>query len=786
MRIVLKSLKWLALLLLALLALAAAILLWHLARSQPKLEGAIDAPGLSAPVSVVRDGGGVPTIAAATRADAALALGYLHAQERFFQMDTLRRASSGRLSALMGDATEKIDRAVLPHRFGTRAGRMVAAMSPAERAFVASYTAGVNHGLAALGSAPFDYALLWAEPAPWTAEDTVLTGFSMYLNLQPAKPGLELDRALAERRGGRALAELLYPSGTELDAPLDGLALPSPPLPARLEGVKQPIAEPMGSEAAEQAVLGSNNWAVAGPLSTSGAALVANDMHLGLSVPGTWYRARIIVRPAASAAPALDITGVTLPGSPGVVAGSNGRIAWGFTNSYIDTADAVVIEPVPGRAGFYRTPDGPRPIVRATERLCLGGNCSDFPVEETIWGPIIGTDAFGRRIAMRWTAHDPGAIRLLPSLALEAAGSVAEAIAIAQRAAIPHQNLVVGDSAGNIGWTIMGQVPARFGFDGRHAASWADGSRGWRGYLAPGKVPSVINPGQGRIWTANSRVIGGNAYARLGDGGYDTGSRAGRIRDLLFARDRFAPADFLSIQLDDQNNRNAFWQPILLAELRKRRSEPRLAAMIVPVERWGGRALPDSVGYRLVSEFRTLWSRKAHEAYLGGKPEDRPSYARPQGEGGMRALARARPAALVPPGHRDWDAFLTAVLKDLTDKVDGDLDGFTWGATNTANVRHPLSAAIPGLAWLTDPRDRPVPGDSGVVRAHGPGFGASERFAVSPGHERDGIFHMPGSQSAHPWSPYYLTGHDAWLHGRPAPFLPGPPRWRLELRPSTR
>jgi penicillin amidase len=244
----------------------------------------------------------------------------------------------------------------------------------------------------------------------------------------------------------------------------------------------------------------------------------------------------------------------------------------------------------------------------------------------------------------------------------------------------------------------MGQVPARFGFDGRYATSWADGSRGWRGTLPPGQVPAVINPGHGRIWTANARVIGGDAYGKLGDGGYDTGSRAGRIRDLLFARHRFAPADFLAIQLDEQNNRNAFWQPVLLAELRKRRADPVLAAMIAPVERWGGRAAPESVGYRLVSEFRGLWSRKAHEAYLGGKPDDRPSYVRAPGEGGMRALARVRPAALVPPGHRDWDAFVTAVLKELVEKVDGDLEGFTWGALNQANVRHPLSSAIPGSA----------------------------------------------------------------------------------------
>jgi penicillin amidase len=221
---------------------------------------------------------------------------------------------------------------------------------------------------------------------------------------------------------------------------------------------------------------------------------------------------------------------------------------------------------------------------------------------------------------MRWTAHDPGAIQTGRGIALEAAGSVAEAIAIAKGGGVPHQNIVVGDRAGNIGWTIFGRIPARFGFDGRYVSSWADGSRGWRGYLEPADAPEVINPGQGRLWTANARVVGGADYAKLGDGGYDTGSRAGRIRDLLFARDRFAPADFLAIQLDDLNVRNAFWQPVMLAELRKRSRDPRLSAMIDPVSQWGGRAVPESVGYRLVASFRTAWLRAAHEAWLG-KPE---------------------------------------------------------------------------------------------------------------------------------------------------------------------
>ncbi|MDP1028368.1 penicillin acylase family protein [Sphingomonas sp. KR1UV-12] len=762
-----------------LLAVAAGLFAWHLYGARPRLEGEVRVAGLSAPVTIVRDAAGVPTITAATRADAGFALGYLHAQERFFEMDGLRRAAAGELSALFGPATAAADRRVLLHRFRSRARAIVAAATPGERAMLARYAAGVNWGLDDLAATPFEYLLLRATPVRWRPEDTVLAVFAMYIDLQSTVPRIELFRATAERRGGRGLADLLYPSATPLDTPIDGSTLPPVALPARLVPQRAPAAIPA---AAEAAVPGSNNWAVAGRLSTSGGALVANDMHLAIRVPGIWYRARIRV-PAAG----LDVTGVTLPGNPTMVAGSNGRIAWGFTNSYIDTSDAVVVEPVAGRPGYYRTPQGPRPIQRVAQSWCVHADCRRFTIDETIWGPIVAHDAFGRRIAMRWTAHDPGAVRLAPAFALEAAGSVAEALQIAHRSGIPQQNLVVGDRSGAIGWTIAGQVPRRFGFDGRDATSWADGRRGWRGHLDAGEVPTIVNPPAGRLWTANARVVGGAEYARLGDGGYDTGSRAGRIRERLFAADRFGPRDFLAIQLDTTSLRNRWWQRLMLGELRARASDPRLAAMIAPIAAWDGRAETASVGYRLIARFRRAALGDAYGRYMGGKPPFAADYTIPAAEGTLRALLTARPAALVPPGRRDWAGFVDAALRNVAEAVTadagGDLDAFTWGVVSPADVHHPLARSVPGLGWLTDPADQAMPGDSGVVRAQGPGFGASERFAVSPGHEAEGLFHMPSGQSGNPVSPYYLSGHRDWVEGRAAPFLPAAGRWTLRMVP---
>lgn len=782
-----RTAGWTAIVLAALVALAAALLAWHLYAARPRLTGTVTGAGVAGPVVIARDAAGVPTITATTRGDASFALGYLHAQERFFQMDTLRRSSAGELSALAGAVTADHDRRVLAHRFRQRAGVMLARLSPAERAILRRYAAGVNRGLAELSATPFEYLLLRRPPLAWRPEDTILVVLSMYVDLQSPLPDQEMLHARAERRGGPGLAALLYPGTTPLDAPIDGSRLPLPALPTRLQPM--PVGMPVAA-VPEAGVLGSNNWAVAGRLSSSGAALVANDMHLSIGVPGPWYRARIVVRPESAGAATLDVTGVTLPGNPTIVAGSNGRIAWGFTNSYIDTADAVVIEGVPGRPGWYRTPRGPRPIRHTTVSLCIRDDCQPLRVAETIWGPIVAVDALGRRLAMRWTADDDDAVAIAPSFAMERAGSVAAAIAVAHRAHMPQQNLMVGDRTGRIAWTIIGQVPARFGFDGRQATSWADGTRGWRGTVPAGRVPVIADPTTGRLWTANGRVVGGAAYTMLGSGGYDDGARASRIRERLFARDRFGPRDFLSIQLDTVSVRLRWWQELMLAELRARAAEPRLRGMIAPVVAWDGHATPDSAGQRLITAFRAAVIADSYARYMGGQPSWRGSYTTAASEGAMRRLLAARAPGLVPSGRASWRAVIDAALAEVATAVDRDAGGqpadFRWGAVSPASVHHPLARAIPLLGRLTDPADRAMPGDAGTVRAQRPGFGASERFAVSPGHEAEGLFHMPSGQSGNPVSPYYLAGHDDWLAGRPRPFLPGATRWTLRLEPAAR
>ena len=340
-------------------ALVIALCLWsyvQLRSSLPRLQGNLKVSGLSASVTISRDAQGVPTLVGRTRSDLVFALGYLHGQERFFQMDAQRRSAAGELSDIVGSVALNLDRSSRVHRFRSRATALVAAMPPAERAMLEAYSVGVNTGLSDLASAPFEYLLLRSAPVPWTAEDTVLTAFSMYLTLQQPQGASERLRGAVVESLGQEFADFLLPEGTSWDVPLDGSSLPPVELPSR--AVKR-AAAPHGEGReifVEPLQLGSNAFAVTGMLASGRGAMVANDMHLGLRAPNIWYRVRLIID--GSDEPALKITGITLPGAPSIVAGSNGRVAWGFTNSYIDTSDVVVLEPT----------DSARPLPHARGR----------------------------------------------------------------------------------------------------------------------------------------------------------------------------------------------------------------------------------------------------------------------------------------------------------------------------------------------------------------------------------------------------------------------------------
>jgi penicillin amidase len=775
------------------LALLGGIAAWAVLRqSLPAHDGTLALGGLSAPASVARDALGVATIEAATRADAMRALGFVHAQERYFEMDLARRAAAGELAELFGSAALELDRGRRIHRFRARAAAVLERADPRARADLDAYVAGANAGLAALAARPFPYLLLRQAPRAWVAEDTVLVVLAMFIDLQDEDNAHELDRARILRDAPPALAALLLAEGTEWDAPLDGGGVPLPPLPTADElDLRRLPASRFGHGAAVGGDLGigSNNFAVAGALTDHGAALVANDMHLGLRVPNIWFRARLRYT-GADGAP-VEVQGVTLPGVPGVVVGSNGHIAWAFTNSYGDWLDWIGVAWSDRAQTRYRTPDGEAPVVEHRETIAVaGGEPVEVLVRETVWGPIVHERHPLGSLALAWTAHRPEAVGF-GLTELESVRDIDGALALAHRAGSPAQNLVIGDRSGRIAWTIAGAIPRRGSADPRLPADWSIAGAGWQGWLGADPQPRIVDPADGRIWTANARVVSGALHAVIGDGGYALGARAGQIRDGLRARERFAPDDLRAIQLDDRTLFLRRWWELLRATLAKANGDPALADLDRLSAAWDERAVPEAVAYRLVRGFRLAVSASLLDALAAPLRSDAdPEYRLPalqQAEGAVWRIIVERPPNLLPPPYADWDALLLAAARRVVDELGGQPGGLaarTWGERNTTRIRHPLSRAAPGLGWLLDAPARQLPGDTAMPRVQGPAFGASQRMVVAPGHEDQGQFHMPGGQSGHPLSPYYLSGHRDWEDGAGTPFLPGAAVHTLRLQPA--
>jgi len=778
--------------LLALLVLAAAFAWMLLRASLAQLDGERPVAGLQAAVTVERDRDGVPLIGGAHRTDIAYATGFVHAQERFFQMDLLRRTAAGELAELFGPRALPLDRANRLHRFRARADRTLAGLPAADRALLERYVAGVNDGLGALGARPFEYLLTGTRPRAWRAQDSLLAIWAMYIDLQGAQIPRELARGWLRDHSDAAQLAFLLPAATAYDRTLDGGDLPPPaPLPERAPAWWGAAPAAPGAPVKLTGLhvtdsVGSNNYALAGSRSTNGAAIVADDMHLGLQLPNIWYRLALRYPDPSAPGGQRRVVGVTLPGAPPtVIAGSNGQVAWAFTNSYADLLDLVEVQADPARPGQVRTPAGWETPVEHVESIAVKGAAPErLIVRYTAFGPL--RDAGARQYAVRWIAHDPAALNL-NHLRLESSASVEAALAIAATDGIPAQNLVAGDAQGRIGWTIAGLLPQRLGTSNEATFPLLlDGAaRSWAATLPAAAYPKLLDPASGQIATANSRLLIGAGYAQLGDGGYDLGQRRRQLDDGLQALgEKTDVRHAFDAALDDRAIFIDGWRRRALAVLDAQAlaGQPRRAELRRLLESgWTGRASVDAVGYRLARDF--MWA--LHDLLYGGAdaalkeldPKASVHGASMRWPAVVARLLDAQPPGWLPAGHADWRALQLAALDRTIAALDAQdiaLADASWGKRNTVDVAHPISLAAPALRpWLAAPRDR-LPGDANMPRVAGPKFGQSERLVVSPGREEEGLYNMPGGQSGHPLSPYFLGEHAAWVQGRPTPLLPGP------------
>ncbi|MBD1582710.1 penicillin acylase family protein [Pseudoalteromonas sp. S16_S37] len=762
----LKLLKWLLAFVIVSCLLFTATLYGVLSLSLPLLDGKQMSNAVSKKVVINRDALGQAVIHADNRQDAAYGLGYAHGQDRFFQMDLLRRSAAGELSELFGDAAISLDERMRFHQFRQRSEHIVMQLPLQHRLALQAYAKGVNEGRAQLGFESFEYLLTGAPQLPWRPEDSVLVIFAMYLDLQAGN--FERDQALIHLEsifGERMRLFLTQPS--QYQAALDGstIQMPKVPPPELDDVAVQAQVNPIASKPH----FGSNNWAVTGQLTTTNKAMLSDDMHLGLNVPAIWYRAQLNYSDQGQA---WQVTGVSLPGAPSIVVGSNNHIAWGFTNGYLDTADWVELDE---RAKTWLV----------TEQIALPeGRFHQYELTMSEFGPVKRFN--GKSYALSWVAHQLYAVNL-NLLELERSTTVAETMQLAPEVGIPVQNLMVVDAQGSAGWQPMGAIPARTN-PTNTAIKLSEYSPQWQNNETI--RPSVVNPQEQRLWTANARVVSVTEHQRFGDGGYALGARAQQIRDRLNEKSQFTEQDFNQLQQDNEARFLMPWHTHLTQLLSGASQEQALFGEdLQHLQNWQGCACANSVGYTLVRRFRSALINEIFAPIedklqaQGSSLSDIKNYLEPA----LWQLLNDQPRSWLN-GHDSWQSLQLKAYEqakaELKKEYGADMNAWQWGEVNALRVQHPFSQQLPILSGLLDMPKVSAFGDTFMPAVQKSDFGASQRFIAQPGALENAIMTIAGGQSGHPLSTFYRAGFNEYAQGKATPLLPGEAVHQLVIVPS--
>jgi penicillin amidase len=770
-----------------------AYVVFLLTASLPTMDGMVTVKGLGTPVQVEFDRYGIPRIHAPTRGDAFRALGFVMARDRLFQMDLLRRQSAGRLAEVFGQAAVATD---IEHRvlgFEQAAAAIAEHLPEEHKAALQAFADGVNSFRDNLGWPPFEFLLLGYRPDPWRITDSLLVVLGMFEMLESAEWQERMVSVMEKSLPADVLA-FLTPDTDPYTQALLGTKeswrpMPGVPVRALSALLNSPRKEKQHANLVRLPGLpaGSNAWAVAGSKTADGRAILANDMHLEITVPNLWYRGQLRVGD-------VELGGVILPGTPLIIAGASRYLAWGLTDLFADALDLVLLELNPGNELEYRTPGGWERFEKRYETLKVkGAPDRTVEVKTTIWGPVATKLLTGQPVAIHWTALDPKAVDV-GLLDIDRADSLEQGLAVMNRTGGPPVNVVLADSAGRIAWTIMGRIPVRRGFDGAVSRSWADGSLDWTGYIAPEELPRLIDPPQGFVVSANHRTVG-KEYPHIIGHGFENGYRAYRITERLLILDAISEEDMLRLQLDTTSEFYAFYRDLALGVLTPQaiQEKPERVQLRDYLKAWDGQAEIESLGLGLLVRFREILAEAVLMPFLQScqELESEFEYAWPYLDTPLQTLLTEKDPKLLPDRERypDWDTLILARLEEsarvLTQQYQvTSLRDLTWGHINVARFSHLLSNGSPVLGeFLNMPRD-PLPGCGFCVRSAFASWGASERLVISPGHPENGILHIPGGQSGHPLSPHYRDQHSYWVEGLPLAFASGEPQHTLTLIPA--
>lgn len=795
-------------------------------RPLPRTGGEVELPGLGADVEVIRDDHGIPQVYADTLDDLLRAQGYVHAQERFYEMDVRRHATAGRLAELFGEEALESDRFVRTMGWRQVAEQELALVAPDTRTALEAYADGVNAWLDQHGSTDraVEYTVLRGvgldhRPEPWTPVDSLAWLKSMAWDLRGNMQD-EIDRAILSAELSPERVEELYPAYTyDEHAPIVSTG-------AVIDGSFEPAATEPGTRnpnrpayTADQAAalaqlrdglesvpallgrgdgLGSNSWVVDGDHSATGAPLLANDPHLGVSMPGVWMQMGLHCRTISKECP-LDVSGFTFSGTPGVIIGHNADIAWGFTNLGPDVTD-LYLERV--RDDQWRYDKEWRELdVRRETIVVRDGEDVELTVRATDHGPLL-SDALehlaevgasapapgrhrgdGYAVALSWTALQP-APTADAILALNLASDFDEFRAAAAEFGVPAQNLVYADREGHIGYQAPGRIPIRkSGNDGRWPAAGWRPENDWTGEYVPFEgLPWVLDPEEGYVVTANQAVTGPSYPFHLTDD-WDRGYRAERIRDLLVEEGELSVAEMVELQTDDLHPMASVLVPYLLDVFLQRPYHRDGQDLL---REWDFRQPADSSA---AAYYNVVWRNLLEIAFHDELPEGH----RP--DGGQRWFAVVSDL-LDDPGSEWWDdrttedivetrddilrLALVEARDELTRRQSVDPDQWEWGRLHRLNLRSTtLGSSGNGLVErLVNREGYEVGGGGSLVHATSwdasVGYevtsAASMRMVVSLGDlDRSRWVNLTGV-SGHPASSHYADQTELWVAGETLPW----------------
>jgi penicillin amidase len=772
---------------------------YSLARSAlPQLDGRLRVLGLTAPVKVIRDGHGSPVIDAANLNDLFFAQGYVTAQERWFQMDGMRRFAAGELSEVFGSDYLEHDRQQRILGLKVVAQKTVEALPTEDRSRFEAYARGVNAYLEAhRDRLPLEFRMLRYSPRPWTPEDSTLIGVQMVEDLS-SSPRHALMREKILAKLGPELTADLYVNSSWHDRPP---TVSRPTLDQEIKGEDQNDDEDEDDDSGADSsvtgltprpdvpalpslpemfwderalVLGSNNWVVSGAHTVSGKPLLSNDMHLHNQMPNLWYEAHL-----RCASGNFDVAGVTLPGYPYVIVGHNQRIAWGFTNLG-PTVEDVYVETF-NSDGQYLTPEGwkqpehRREVIHTKEKPDV-----IVDVVLTRHGPIVTDMVPGeaRKLALRWTLYDG---MRSPFFAVDSAQKWEEFRRAFSELDAPGQNVVYADVDGNIGYQATGKIPIRAAGDGSLPENGSDNAHEWIGYIPFDKLPSIFNLPTGIIATANSRITpDGFRYSLSTE--WEAPWRSARIYRVLESGKKFSAADMLALETDIYSELDRFFgERLVYAVDHAKNPSIRAKAAAEILRQWDGRMIENSPAPTIAVEARQELTRLLLEPKLGAAPKDPQelettlswkSYRWMMSSVWLENVVQHQPKRWLPETYANYDDLLTAAVEAAIDSnpahgsdAPQDLNSWKWGNFHPVEIQHPVYGRIPVLRRWTGPGLQPQSGSEYTVKAVSRSHGPSERMTVDLANLDQSTLNLVTGEAGNLFSPYYLDQWNAWYEG---------------------